>query len=143
MKLKNIICLSALVGSMMFCSCENVSIDDFVADFCNAIEANDKAVIEKAYPDATKFEMDTFAVDLSKVAVEPVEGTDGYRASICEGRELMVEKTSDGKFQITSSRGLLYIPADKKELAKLSGWIDPKLTDGENAVRLEIGRAHV
>lgn len=126
--------LASVVLLLTACSGDS-KVRQFVTDFAQAVSTDDRATIEKMYPDAALAEALSVEVNDDSMQVEKTDdGT--YTVSLGGGKDLIVAKGDDGTYNIKSSHGLFVIPADKEALAKTTGWYDPSLTDAENSVRL-------
>lgn len=126
--------LASVVLLLTACSGDS-KVRQFVTDFAQAVSTDDRATIEKMYPDAALAEALSVEVNADSMQVEKTDDCT-YTVSLGGGKDLIVTKGEDGTYSIKSSHGLFAIPADKEALAKSTGWYDPSLTDAENAVRL-------
>lgn len=125
---------SLLFACVLFASCGDSEVKEFVTNFQKAVEAKDSVNIVKMYPDAKDFAVEMTATE--NMEVEAVNDTD-YLVEIGEGKNLMVTTASDGTMTISASHGLLAIPASDKTLASKTGWVKKDLTDKQNAKRLK------
>lgn len=126
----------SLIALLFLCSCsKNSELIDFVKMFQEAVEHNDKSTISKLYPAAKGFELCEFKFTEDGFGEYADDATE-FKVNLEGGKDLLIAKLSDGSLQIKSSHGLLKIPESDVKLAKSTGWVNPKLTDEENAKRL-------
>lgn len=116
---------------------EEREVKDFVERFAKAVETGDKMIIAQMYPDASKIDALGISYHADSVVVDHSEGNDTITVIMSASQSLRLMKNDSRNLFVVSSKGLFFCPADKAEIARKTGWLNPKLDDLANTERLK------
>lgn len=126
-----------MMVTLSSCSGDKGKVEKLVEELATAVRDGDKAAISKLYPEAAIADSLAFSFNADSMSVENQEKEDSYCVKVGNSVELFVGKDeAGGQFVVKDSRGIIAYPSPKYNFAVKTGWLDPKLTDVENARRL-------
>lgn len=116
---------------------EEREVKEFVSKFAKAVSTKDKMIIAQMYPDASKIDALGISYHADSVVVDHSEGNDTITVNMSASQSLRLMKNDSRNLFVVSSKGLFLCPADKAEIARKTGWLNPKLDDVANTERLK------
>jgi len=125
-----------LMALMLLTSCDkNAEVKQFMNELATAVSTNDKAAIEKMYPDATKADSLSLTFDADKAQIEELEGG-GWKVDLGEGKDIIVVKNeADGTLSVKESHGMFVYPKEKIDFGQKTGLINSGMNDRELALQ--------
>lgn len=129
---------AALVG---LAACDGGSNADdaarqFALDFAQKVSNHQVDSLTAVYPDVAKADSLALSFIPDSVRVTAGQAADAYEVAFNDSTSLSLTKDSEGRFTVTSSRGIFAYPAADMAFAKATGQWDGTLTDAENAIRM-------
>ena len=115
---------------------EEREVKEFVSMFAKAVSTKDKMIIAQMYPDASKIDSLSISYNADSVVVEQSESNDTITVNLSASQSLRLMKDNGVNFIVVSSKGLLLSSADKEQIARKTGWLNPTLSDVANTERL-------
>lgn len=124
--------------AVLFAACDSSMKEarQFAEELSAAINAGDTTTLSRIFPDAAKADSLALKYNADSLEVEP--NAAGDTLTICFSKDVSIAavKDADGKFRVSSSRGLFAYPDSILVFAKQTGWYDANLDDIQNAERL-------
>lgn len=107
----------------------------FAMNVVKTIGTDNKTQLASLYPGASN--IDSLAVPDTATVTVVKDNDSVFTVSFGAAATMILSLNSQGHFTVTSSKGLLGIPADYTDFAYKTGWLDSTLTDAGNAVRMK------
>lgn len=127
---KTITLVSMILALLLFSACnKNAEVKQFMTDFSDAVDKNDRAAIEKMYPEMAK--ADSLSVNFDAETAQIEEQEDGsYKVILGEGKDIiLVKNEGDGIIKVKESHGILAVPEAEKDFALKTGLIKKEMND--------------
>jgi len=134
---KAITLVPMILALLLFSACnKNAEVKQFMTDFSDAVDKNDRATIEKMYPDAAK--IDSFALDFNpdSIVVTETETPNVFRVSFSSNKNMLVQRADDGKLTVKESHGLYAISPKEMDFALKTGWVKQDMPDVQLATQM-------
>lgn len=134
-KIKNLVPI--ILALMLFSACsKNADVKQLLTDLSTAIANNDKATIEKMYPDAAKADSLSLTFDAEKAQIEELKDG-GFKVVLDKGKDITITKNeADGSLTVKESHGIFFVSDAEKNFALKTGLIKQDMNDATIAEQL-------